>query len=213
MAKHRYRIFYLETAWEQVYHGGPPIYRVARELPVPDGSVQICYAFFPEYRKKSFFRKRLIPYKPSELQKYLDELEQRALTECGCREILFARDFGKEGGGSMQQDLPTCVLQAWLHAARPFDTLYVTAEWGSGMYALEQLLELLMPYLPRLRQLVWAGEQNGISEDLESYLYEEYGMVLLFTETIPAEGIVLQKTQAWKFLDATVKNGYNTLVH
>lgn len=213
MAKRRYCVFYLETAREQVYQGRPPIYRIAREFPVPDGSVQICYAFLPEYRRKSFFRKRPIPYKPSELQKYLEELEQRALEEYGCREILFARDFGKEGGSSMQQELPVCVLQAWLHAQRPFDTLCVTDGWGEGMYAMEQLFELLPPYLPRLRHVVWIGEENTVSENLKDYLYEEYGMILLFVKEIPPKAVVLQKTQAWKFLDATVKNGYNTLVH
>ena len=49
--------------------------------------------------------------------------------------------------------------------------------------------------------------------DWKNYLYEEYGMILLFDRRIPDGAVVIRRAQAWKFLDATVKNGYNTLVH
>lgn len=213
MAKSRYGIFYLEMAKGQVNQGELPIYRVARELPIPNGSVQIYYAFFPQYRKRSFFRKKLLEWKRAEARKCLDELEGRAMAECGCRELLFARDFEKESGEDIQQELPLCLWQAWLHAQRPFDTLCITPEWDGGMYAVEQLLELIQPYLPRLKSVVFMGEENSVSENLKDYLYEEYGMILLFVGKIPEGAVVLQKAKAWKFLDATVKNGYNTLVH
>ena len=84
---------------------------------------------------------------------------------------------------------------------------------NQGMQDAEQLMELLIPYLPRLKQVVWTGEEGTVSESLQNYLYEEYGMILLFDRRIPDGAVVIRRAQAWKFLDATVKNGYNTLVH
>lgn len=213
MSKRQYHIFYLMMQENGVYQTPIEIYEVKRQLPVPSGRVSVYYALWPEYRKKSLFRKRFKEWKIPELQKELEELKQKAECNYDCWEMLYSAQFQEKAWPMAAQDLPFCVLQAWLYAQRPFDTLYLPEEWNQGMQDAEQLMELMIPYLPRLKNVVWTGEEGTVSESLQNYLYEEYGMILLFDRKIPDGAVVIRRAQAWKFLDATVKNGYNTLVH
>lgn len=213
MSKRQYHIFYLMMQVDGIYHKPIEIYEVKRQLPIPSGSVSVYYALWPEYRKKSLFRKKPVKWKIPDLQKELEELKQKAECDYDCWEMLYSAQFQEKAWPVEAQDLPFCVLQAWLYAQRPFDTLYLPEEWNQGMQDVEQLMELLIPYLPRLKNVVWTGEEGMVSENLQNYLYEEYGMILLFDRRIPDGAVVIRRAQAWKFLDATVKNGYNTLVH
>lgn len=213
MSKRQYHIFYLMMQENGVYQKPIEIYEVKRQLPIPSGSVSVYYALWPEYRKKSLFHKKFKEWKIPELQRELEELKGKAECDYDCWEMLYSAQFAEKAWPMADQDLPFCVLQAWLYAQRPFDTLYLPEEWNQGMQDAEQLIELLIPYLPRLKNVVWTGEEGTVSESLQNYLYEEYGMILLFDRKIPDGAVVIRRAQAWKFLDATVKNGYNTLVH
>ncbi len=213
MSKRQYHIFYLMMQADGIYEKSVEIHEVKRHLPIPSGSVSLYYALWPEYRRKSLFRKKPKEWKVLELQKELEKLKGRAECDYDCWEMLYSRQFQEKAWPMAAQDLPFCILQAWLYAQRPFDTLYLPEEWNQGMQDAEQLMELLIPYLPRLKQVVWMGEEGTVSESLQNYLYEEYGMILLFDRRIPDGAVVIRRAQAWKFLDATVKNGYNTLVH
>ena len=213
MSKRQYHIFYLMMQADGIYHKPIEIYEVKRKLSIPSGSVSVCYALWPEYRKESLFRKKPKEWKIPELQRELEELKQKAECDHDCWEMLYSAQFQEKAWPVTEQELPFCVLQAWLYAQRPFDTLYLPEEWNQGMQDAEQLMELLIPYLPRLKNVVWTGEEGKVSESLQNYLYEEYGMILLFDRKIPGGAVVIRRVQAWKFLDATVKNGYNTLVH
>ena len=213
MSKRQYHIFYLMMQADGIFEKPIEIYEVKRQLPVPSGSVSVYYALWPEYRKKSLFRKRFKEWKIPELQKELEELKQKAECNYDCWEMLYSAQFQEKAWPMAAQDLPFCVLQAWLYAQRPFDSLYLPEEWIQGMQDAEQLMELMIPYLPSLKNVVWTGEEGTVSESLQNYLYEEYGMILLFDRKIPDGAVVIRRAQAWKFLDATVKNGYNTLVH
>jgi len=213
MSKRRYHIFYLMMQADGIFEKPIDIYGVKRQLPIPSGSVSVYYALWPEYRKKSLFCRKPKKWKIPELQKELEELKGKAECDYDCWEMLYSAQFAEKAWPVAAQDLPFCVLQAWLYAQWPFDTLYLPEEWNQGMQDAEQLMELLIPYLPRLKNVVWTGEEGTVSESLQNYLYEEYGMILLFDWKIPDGAVVIRRAQAWKFLDATVKNGYNTLVH
>lgn len=213
MSKRQYHIFYLTMQENGIFEKPIEIYEMKRKLPIPSGSVSLYYALWPEYRKKSLFRKKPKEWKIPELQKELEELKQKAECDYDCWEMLYSAQFREKAWPMAEEDLPFCILQAWLYAQRPFDTLYLPEEWNQGMQDAEQLMELLIPYLPRLKNVIWTGEDGTVSESLQNYLYEEYGMILLFDRKIPDGAVVIRRAQAWNFLDATVKNGYNTLVH
>ena len=60
-----------------IYEKSVEIHEVKRHLPIPSGSVSLYYALWPEYRRKSLFRKKPKEWKVLELQK---ELEKRRKT-------------------------------------------------------------------------------------------------------------------------------------
>ena len=209
----QYHICYLMMQMGGVYRDPIELHELKRPLPVPDGRVRVYFALWPEYRKQSFIRKKYKEWKLPELQTEMEKFRQKAGLMYDCWEILYEETFRDKAWSVTDQDLPLCVLQAWLYAQRPFDTVCLSDEWNRGMYDMQVLIDLLTPYLPRMKRVIWTGEEGTVSESLQNYLYEEYGMILLRDRRIPEGAVEIRRAQAWKFLDATVKNGYNTLVH
>ena len=133
MSKRQYHIFYLMMQADGIYEKSVEIHEVKRHLPIPSGSVSLYYALWPEYRRKSLFRKKPKEWKFLELQKELEKLKGRAECDYDCWEMLYSRQFQEKAWPMAAQDLPFCILQAWLYAQRPFDTLYLPEEWNQGM--------------------------------------------------------------------------------
>ena len=209
----QYHICYLMMQPGEIYRNPVELHELKRQLPIPDGRVRVYFAMWPEYRKRSLIRKKYKEWKSPELQAEMEKFRQKVGSSYDCLEILYEEAFQNKAWPVAGQELPLCVLQAWLHAQRPFDTVYLPNEWNQGMYDMQVLIELLTPYLPRLKRVIWTGEEGSASENLRNYLYEEYGMILLSDRKPPEGAVGIRRAQAWKFLDATVKNGYNTLVH
>lgn len=208
MEKRLYHVFYLGMDKGKAYEHPVPILRLKRKLPIPGGAVQISFAYLPEYGGKSFWKKNAKPWKEERLFRQMQALIQQAVQEYQCWDVVFAQDWKMNGS-----DLPFCLLAACLYQKRPFDTVYISFGQEDGMYEMEQMTELLIPYLPRLKQVFFVGRGHRLAESMADFLYEEYGMVMFYAEQVPRDGICITRAETWKFLDATVKNGYNTLVN
>lgn len=208
MEKRLYHVFYLGMDKGKAYEHPVPILRLKRKLPIPGGAVQIYFAFLPEYGGKSFWRKNLKPWKQEKLFRIMQELIQQAVQELQCWEVVISPAWKMENN-----ELPSCLLAACLYQKRPFDTVYLSFGQEDGMYEMEQMTELLTPYLPRLKHVYFVDKEHRLAESMADFLYEEYGMVMFYAERVPQDGVCVTKAETWKFLDATVKNGYNTLVN
>lgn len=203
-----YHVFYLGMDHGKAYENMVPVRQLNRRLPIPGGAVQISYAVLPEYGKKRFWNKKYVPWKQDRLLIQMQQLKNRAQQEYSCWETVISPDWRMKN-----EELPSCLMAAYLYQKRPFDTFYITFGQEDGMYEMEQMTELLIPYLPRLKQVFFVGRKHRLAESMADFLYEEYGMIMMYTEQVPQDGIRITPEETWKFLDATVKNGYNTLVN
>ena len=134
----------------------------------------IYYALLPQYSKKARFSGKPVGWKRDTAIKMLERAEQRAAVEWGCREQIMAPEFE----GTLAR-IPLELLAVCLYRRRPFDRLCISLPGDAGEYDLEQALELMTPYLPRMRQVVLAGGESPMAERLETYLYEEFGIILM----------------------------------
>ncbi|MCM1136841.1 MAG: hypothetical protein NC400_14865 [Clostridium sp.] len=212
---------------------GLPVKKLGREFPYLLGSgragagrLLVYHALLPEYRGKSFLTGKPQKWKGDTLRQIVEKTGQRAAAERGCR----AQVLAPELGGSPIQ-IPPELLAVCLYRCRPFDRLAFSLAEEGGEYGLEQLLELAGPYLPRVRQVMLIGEESPLSEQMEDYLYGEFGIIMTRGQKAPADFVWLDfaekegvekgtdfseksrkinRKNAWKFLDTTVKNGYNT---
>lgn len=208
MGKRLYHVFYIGMDQGKAYEQKVLIRQLKHRLKLPGGEIQLCYALFPQYSGKSMWKKKLKPWKPEKLLAAMNRLIEQALKEYECWEVVLSPDWNFK-----EEELPSCLMAACLYQKRPFDTFYVSFGQEDGMYEMEQMTELLVPYLPRLKQVFFIGRNHWLAESMSDFLYEEYGMVMMYTDHIPKNGISITQTETWKFLDAVVKNGYNTLVN
>ena len=109
MSKRQYHIFYLMMQADGIFEKPIEIYEVKRHLPIPSGSVSLYYALWPEYRRKSLFRKNPKEWKVLELQKELEKLKGRAECDYDCWEMLYSRQFQEKAWPMAAQDLPLCI--------------------------------------------------------------------------------------------------------
>lgn len=191
------------------------------------GRMLIYYALLPQYSKKALLSGKPRGWKKDTAIKILERAEQKAAVEWGCREQILAPELG----GIVTQT-PLELLAVCLYRQRPFDKLCISLPGDAGEYILEQALELMTPYLPRMRQVILTGGESLMAERLETYLYEEFGIILIRDakaprglpwidlrsgEDFPGEETGnsrrISSMEALKFLDTIVKNGYNTLVN
>lgn len=138
------------------------------------GRMLIYYALLPQYSKKARLSGKSVGWKRDTAIKILEKAEQKAAVEWGCREQIMTPEFG----GTLTR-IPLELLAVCLYHRRPFDRLCISLPGDAGEYDLEQALELMTPYLPRMRQVVLAGRESPMAERLETYLYEEFGIVLM----------------------------------
>lgn len=243
------RLFYMGIAYgdyprpgTKLTKTGLPIQKLEREFPYllgpghrAAGKLQIYHALLPEYCGKTFFAGKPRPWKKETAGRLIGEVRERAMVRWDCREQLWAPELGENG-----EEQPRELLAACLYRCRPFDRIYVSLEEEAGDYGLRQALELLLPYLPRLRKIMYAGEESAVSLMLENWVYEEYGIIMTQAERIAPELPWLDlrdgkkekgnqvssdpsgkdddlrhinHQEVLKFLDTAVKNGYNTKVN
>lgn len=149
------------------------------------------------------------------------------------------RKMNKKVSFDQVAELPKELKAAHLHSYAPFEKVGVIfSEEGSAFEAREAIL-LFTPYLKRMRQVILVGEDSPATELLAEYLYYEYGLLVERCLEFPQRYVGNQTKIIWveagdwssaltpalsiskvfgrinrqetlKFLDTTVKNGYNT---
>lgn len=209
---------------------GLPILRLKRKLPylTMDGAkrrvehLQVFYALLPQYRRKRLLGKGYQAWSREEQRAILQKTAWRAERELDCRESIWSWDE------DLQEDilspaadgipeLPMQLYAAYLYSLRPFEQICITLPEDCGGCLAQQLKELLLPYLPRIRKIAYDGEKSCVSEELEDFFYQEYGTLMQNIQTVPEEMIRLDFRTVWKntlkFLDTRIKSGYNTEVN
>ena len=223
---------------KQLERDGLSIRQVERRFPYPlwegrnlTAYVQIYFTLLPQYEKRLFSKDRI--WDLQEAGRLLERAGETAADLRECRERIFARELGGSGNDITKELLAVC-----LHRKRPFEQISIRLPQTGGE-EVDQAVWLLRPYLTRIRQIFLCGEWGEQMMDLEERLYREFG--IMTQESLrPPEGILLldlrsgealtedggeqkgsgsrnggcvNRTEALKFLDTTVKNGYNTGVN
>lgn len=225
----------METYYKKIFYGGIaygecplkgqklkktglPLKKLDREFPyllgegrANAGKMQVYFSLLPEYSGKTLIGGKPKMWKPEMAEKLLAEAGERAYVHQECAEQMITMDIDRYG-----EALPTELWAVFLYQKRPFDSICVSMTPDGGEQELWQLVELLSPYLPRMKRVAFMGRKNRISEQLEAYLYEEFGIIMGETEKIPKDMLYLDfknRSEPLKFLDTAVKNSYNTEVN
>lgn len=193
--------------------------------------VQLYFSLLPQYEEGLFHKKK--SWKPEDIRSIIRQGEMVASDKWECREMICAKELGGKA-----DEIPTELLAAYLYRQRPFDSICICLpEWGDE--AARQALWLLSPYLSRMKKIQLLGEENRASDYLATNLYQEFG-ILAMKKDEPEEGMAvldlrkeeetegnqaeqllwkrkkircINRSETLKFLDTTVKNGYNTKVN
>lgn len=137
-----------------------------------------------------------------------------------------------------QQELPEELFASGLYAGRvnfSFKHINITIPKDCSSLMAERVIRLLGPYLPQINTVSFVGEETENTYLIEDYLYEEYGIItsyqkrpekntvwldfeeekaMLLTPYVLENGIYhINRNEVLKFLDTTVKSGYNTKVN
>lgn len=200
---------------------GLPLRKLEREFPYLLGEgrrkvrkLQVYFTLLPEYAGKTFFRGNPRSWKQERIRKFSDDAWEKASTAQGCTEQIVAMELGGH-----TEPLPIELWAVRLYQKRPFDSICILQEQETEEQELEQLVELIAPYLPRMKSVVFKGQKSETAEMLADYLYEEFGIVMVKTQNTPADMPVIDfgtkesRGETLKFLDIAVKNGYNTKVN
>ncbi len=178
------------------------------------GKLQIYFSLLPEYEGKTLFRGTPKVWKPQVADRLMYKAGEKACAYKDCTEQIITTDLSKYA-----EALPIELWAAWLYQKRPFDSICISMIPEGGEQELWQITELITPYLSRMKKVVFRGQKNRLSERLEEYLYEEFGIVMTDMEKIPVNMPNLDinssenRFETLKFLDTAVKNGYNTKVN
>lgn len=224
-------------AGKKLIKTGLPVEKVEREFPYRLGSgrkeggrLRIFYTLLPEYRGRTVWKKRPKRWKEQVAEQLIGDAMEKAFRELECREQIFSPKEGQS-----PQQVPPEVLAACLYRYRPFDRICVSLPEKEKRGCAEQAIELLAPYLSRMRQVMLIGGEESEAELLEDYLCEEFGIIMTKGWKVPSGTVWLDlkegrseremlsgqsrglkyvnPREALKFLDTLAKNGYNTGVN
>ncbi len=233
MEKQVQSIFYVDITNAELNKGQKtlPIYKQARLFQYEEGWLQVYFCHLPEklLQKRTFRKKNNWLYK-------LDKAIERAkvLLESDDEErIFFSEELAERLG--IRRMFPIMLYAVCLKQSRQMnDTVSLTLPAEGGFMLEENVIWLLKPYLSRINNVVFTGEESNASEWIEAYLYEEYGILASYGKK-PQKNTVwidfgekqdislaryaaengiyqLNNAEVLKFLDTITKNGYNTEV-
>ena len=240
MKKNIISILYIGLASGQFYEAGIAIQKLPERLPFPKGELQVYAALLPEYCGKTFFRHKSKSWKPVAVRRVIHEARERLANEIEepkSETVKFEMVVSPQVQQIVEQfaQVPTELLAARLYASRPFLKICISMSSVAEVAQLEQVIALLKPYLAGLQQVIWVGKPSWLSDKLEEYLYQEYGMLMVRANRPPKNVLWLDMredeeiqsdlrrtfynnrhihvVETLKFLDTTAKNGYNTGVN
>lgn len=238
MEKKETSIFYLGIAQGECFRRnreerrfGLPIRILKKRLEYPGGYLKIFYAMLPEFCGRRFGTKKGKTWNPKQKQLMVQRTLERVCREAAHCEMVLDAQLAFE-----QQEIPLELKAAYLHNYVPFESVCVCFSGEGGTFEAREAILLLSPYLKRMRQVILCGETCAATELFSEYLYYEYGIVPERKLTIGQFGVqrfempivlvfgnqkidemasvrashVIDNEETWKFLDTTIKNGYNT---
>ena len=218
---------------KDLLQGGLSIKKSGRKFPylywdrrTVTAGLWVYSAFLPQFEKRLFGERK---WEPETAEKILGKTAERAASQWRCYEqILSPALTGNREG------LPVEVMAVCLYRYRPFDKICLSLPEEQD-YNTEQVMWLLRPYLSRNRKAVIWGPESENEYRIREELYQEFGLVLsgggkpepemvwldlreeeerkAEKETGNLRVKYVNRSQAWNFLDTTVKNGYNTEVN
>ncbi len=182
--------------------------------------LQVYFALMPRFEKGLFGERG---FKAATAERILEKTLAKAGQAYGCREQIVS-----PGLGAGNWELPLELWAVCLYQQRPFDRICLSLPEEVDYYG-EQAMELLYPYLPRMRRAYYYGEESENCSRLKEVLADEFGLILTEVRK-PDPKIVwldlrregqsgdtaakcVNRNLVWNFLDTTVKNGYNTEVN
>lgn len=196
-----------------LYAGGKPS---AAGNPVAAGAVQIYFSILPENveteLKKTRRRKKWL----GRLAAAMDYAE-KALGCTGSDDILFSEGLCRIF--ERQQSLPLELygILLWTGKKRGgFKKLGIALPAECNSFMTESIIALLEPYLAGVNTVSFAGRATKETQVLEEYFYDEYGIVADYEKGRNENAVWLNfenKGEILKFLDTTIKSGYNTKVN
>ena len=218
---------------QKVEKTGLPIRKLERDFPYligeGKGRLRIYFSLLPEYPGRSFWGRKPRMWKKKKLLELLRRTEEAGTDVLEWTEQIVCPKLAES-----ETQLPIELWAACIYAQRPFNKICISFSEEAGEADGWQAIELIMPYLPRIRQVFYYGERNRAFEVLEACLYEEYGMIMADAwqknegtlwidfagaghgeadESAAAGYKYLNYFEILKFLDTSVKNSYNTEVN
>jgi len=214
---------------------GLPVYEVLRQFPYPGGGIRLCYCILPRtFLKEAENAKKMAKWFLC-MDEAIKNAEENLQDE---RFTYFLANSQVINFFPFAENIPPELFEMCLwDAKRQIKDAKVSISLSEDCSSLvaEQMIGLLNPYLPRLNEVAFVGEENSASKFLEDYLYEEYGMVMNY-QKYPLKDTVwvdltekvspvvskyakeneiyhINEARVRKFLDTAVKNGYNNKVN
>lgn len=156
--------------------------------------------------------------------------------DCKPEDIIFSDRLFSVFGGKCE--LPEELFAAYLYDSRErysFKHMNITLSADCGLLTAESVIRLLNPYLSQINTVTFTGEETESTWTVEDYLYEEYGITAAYKKRPEKDTVWLDfdnkeakhlisyafengiyrisRSEILKFLDTTVKSGYNTKVN
>lgn len=235
----RERFFLRELRWRfKQKKEAFPIMKLKEALRYEGGEVQVFFCLLPSWEEGKH-RKKLLQ------KRFLLTLEKmRTIKEHNLYEDMIMDHALRQifGITKTAMQLPLALYGVCVREQRrktkttlQKDRISLSLPEDGGQLLTDNVLEILEPYLPRINEVIYVGEESEQSIRIEDYLLEEYGIVVSYSAKprkntmwidlqekkdekieryVSENGVYhLNSIEVRKFLDTTVKNGYNTKVN
>jgi len=198
----------------------PTVYSSARQGKTYRGYLQYYFAPIPEFHHNFILKQA---WKPDKLGRYIEQAFDIVRPD----DYYLHPDLRLLLGNEDYFDLPPMrLLEAMVNEYEKtlsdrISTVEIILPTDSRTGVRDTVASLLEPYLPRMSTVTLIGGYEAINEELADFFYSEYG-ILVLKQKRPSVTIAAKKrplvldlwsgeSEALKFLDTMVKNGYNRL--
>ena len=245
MEKEVCNICYIRIEKEADSAKGISLYKLNRMLPYEGGSVRLFFGVIKEReipaRKVNRRGKETGKYrrKKRNFYKELEAFVEKAQSLAEKETVLFVPSIGLEEFWERKEALPMPLFAVCLKNDRERIFLQkrvcLSLPEDAGELLAQEVIELFLPYLSKINELVICGQESQCADMIEAFCYEEYGILTsyvkkpvkstLWLDFRYDEDILLKRyaaengiyhlnyAEVLKFLDTITKNGYNTEVN
>ncbi len=245
MEKEVCNICYIRIEKEVASAKGISLYKLKRMLPYEGGNVRLFFGVIKEReipaRKVNRFGKETGKYrrKKRNFHKELEAFMKKVQSLVPEETVFFVPGVGLEEFWGQRETLPMQLFAVCLkkEIERVFSQKRVCLSLpeDAGELLAQEVIELFLPYLSKINELVICGQESQCADVIETFVYEEYGILtsyakkpvkdtlwldfrydedILLKRYAAENGIYhLNHAEVLKFLDTITKNGYNTEVN